>query len=542
MRFKRFSALLLCLLLILPLCPAALAAGENAVKLSTPEDLQMLGTNPDGNYILTADIDMAGVDWVPAAFSGTLDGNGHSIYNLRVNTVGMTRANTVDGNDKVYDSVFAGLFSVLTDATVTGLTLRGEEIQVESAVHCFAGGIAGYVKNAVIENCAVLDTRITLVAACQPEESNPRTSCNAGVGGVAGFGTGRFQSCTVDVTLVFDDQCASTLRCEEFMGGIISCGNGDIHDCAVTIDGYDACRGYAHNGGLVGMFYLYDKGETAGTITGCAVDGAITFFEDNADRRAYCQPFVGELLTYTDMRECSQTFNRNELFDYTVRLYPEKCGSPSLVETRTEPNCDSWGYTTHSCTVCGNSWRDDFTPPVHSLGDWEITVAATFTDSGERQRRCTLCGQVVEREPIAPHTAGDWVLVREPDYGVDGLRQRFCTDCGQVLEEESIPGKIAAHTVILVPSLLSMAYKDTAVLSAEIYPQGADDSIVYYSSSDEKVATVDTDGTVHAVGRGSAVITALSADGQASAQCPVTVDFTPKQWAIKILLFGWIWY
>ncbi len=542
MRFKRFSAFLLCLLLILPLCPAALAAEESAVKLSTPEDLQMLGMNPDGNYILTADIDMAGVDWVPAAFSGTLDGNGHSIYNLRVNTVGMTRANTVDGNDKIYDSVFAGFFSVLTGATVTGLTLRGEEIQAESSVHCFVGGIAGYVKNAVIENCSVLDTRITLVAACQPEESNPRTSCNAGVGGLAGFGTGTFRNCTADVTLVFDDQCAPTLRCEEFMGGILSCGNGDIHDCTVAIDGYDACRGYAHNGGLVGMFYLYDKGEIAGTITGCTVDGAITFFEDNADRRAYCQPFVGELLTYTDMRECSQTFHRNELFDYTVRLYPEKCDAPSLVETRTEPNCESWGYTTYSCTVCGNSWRDDFTPPVHSLGDWEITVAATLTDSGERQRRCTLCGQVVEREPVAPHIPGDWVTVREPDYGQDGLRQRFCTDCGQVLEEESIPGKIAAHTVILVPSLLSMAYKDTAVLSAEIYPQGADDSIVYYSSSDEKVATVDTDGTVHAVGRGSAVITALSADGQASAQCPVTVDFTPKQWAIKILLFGWIWY
>lgn len=542
MLFKRISAIFLCMLLILSLCPAALAEGENAVKLATPEDLQRLGMAPDGNYILTADIDMAGVDWLPAAFSGTLNGNGHCIYNLSVTTVGMTRANTVDGNDKVYESVFAGLFSVLTDALVTDLTIRGADICVESQIHCFAGGIAGYVKNSEISNCSVLDSRITLISACQPEAGNPRTSCNAGVGGIAGFGTGTFRNCTADVTLVFDDQCSSSLRCEEFMGGILSCGNGDIHDCSVTIDGYDACRGYAHNGGLVGMFYLYDKNETAGTISGCSVDGTITFFEDNADRRAYCQPFVGELLTWTDMSNCSQTFRRNELFDYTVRLYPEKCEAPSLVETRTEPSCESWGYTTHSCTVCGNSWKDDFTPPVHAPGDWVVTVPATYTESGERERSCTLCGQVIEREPIAPHVAGDWVVVREPDYGVDGLRQRFCTDCGQVLEEEAIPGKIAAHTLILVPSLLTLYYKDTAVLAPEVYPEGADSSVVYFSSSDENVATVDTDGTVHAVGRGNAIITASSADGHATAECPVTVDYTPKQWLIKTILFGWIWY
>ena len=25
-------------------------------------------------------------------------------------------------------------------------------------------------------------------------------------------------------------------------------------------------------------------------------------------------------------------------------------------------------------------------------------------------------------------------------------------------------------------------------------------------------------------------------------ECPVTVDYTPKQWLIKTILFGWIWY
>ena len=48
-------------------------------KVSTYEDLAAIADKPDGKYLLTQDIDMAGRDWTPFTFTGTLDGNGHSI-------------------------------------------------------------------------------------------------------------------------------------------------------------------------------------------------------------------------------------------------------------------------------------------------------------------------------------------------------------------------------------------------------------------------------------------------------------------------------
>lgn len=60
-----------------------------------------------------------------------------------------------------------------------------------------------------------------------------------------------------------------------------------------------------------------------------------------------------------------------------------------------------------------------------------------------------------------------------------------------------------------------------------------------WSSSNKKVATVDSKGNVKAVGRGSAVITATV--GDVSVDCKVTVKFTFGQWLLYIICFGWIW-
>lgn len=60
-----------------------------------------------------------------------------------------------------------------------------------------------------------------------------------------------------------------------------------------------------------------------------------------------------------------------------------------------------------------------------------------------------------------------------------------------------------------------------------------------WSSSNTKVATVDQDGNVKAVGKGSAVITATL--GSTTATCDVTVKFNFGQWLLFIFCFGWIW-
>ena len=76
------------------------------------------------------DIDMTGVEWTPWNFSGTFDGNGHSILNLSVKTVSKKTMKTYDGNRKEYETYGAGFFGVLTGAKVTGLDIYGARIEI----------------------------------------------------------------------------------------------------------------------------------------------------------------------------------------------------------------------------------------------------------------------------------------------------------------------------------------------------------------------------------------------------------------------------
>ncbi|MFR8111126.1 MAG: Ig-like domain-containing protein [Blautia wexlerae] len=74
------------------------------------------------------------------------------------------------------------------------------------------------------------------------------------------------------------------------------------------------------------------------------------------------------------------------------------------------------------------------------------------------------------------------------------------------------------------PDTLTLTKKgETAQLTAEVTPSYADNKRVTWQSSDEKVATVDENGKVTAVGNGTATITATSVSGSYTATVSVTV-------------------
>ena len=74
------------------------------------------------------------------------------------------------------------------------------------------------------------------------------------------------------------------------------------------------------------------------------------------------------------------------------------------------------------------------------------------------------------------------------------------------------------------PDTLTLTKKgETAQLTAEVTPSYADNKRVIWQSSDEKVATVDENGKVTAVGNGTATITATSVSGSYTATVSVTV-------------------
>ena len=80
-------------------------------------------------------------------------------------------------------------------------------------------------------------------------------------------------------------------------------------------------------------------------------------------------------------------------------------------------------------------------------------------------------------------------------------------------------------SLVLNPAELSMAQNATPIKIAAVFaPEQATVTTLEWSTSDDKVATVSTDGTVTPVGLGKATITAATTDGNnVSATCSVTV-------------------
>lgn len=87
-------------------------------------------------FKLASDIDLNDKNWLPFEFRGYLNGNGYTIYNLKI-------SREVDN---------LGLFSYLY-GTVENLRINGVEIQ--SPRNSNIGALAGEARNAIINNCEV---------------------------------------------------------------------------------------------------------------------------------------------------------------------------------------------------------------------------------------------------------------------------------------------------------------------------------------------------------------------------------------------------
>ena len=147
---KKTLALVLTLCLLLT--TAAISAAETAVDeqtsavysgvigISTVEELAAVNSNLAGNYVLTADIDLGGAEWTPIgsfvqlgtegeeaetpdpayAFTGTFDGQGHTVSNFVINQP----EGWAVGLFSVISNTRIGNFSV-KNAKVTGTTITG---------------------------------------------------------------------------------------------------------------------------------------------------------------------------------------------------------------------------------------------------------------------------------------------------------------------------------------------------------------------------------------------------------------------------------
>ncbi len=386
---------------------SAKADGE-AINIYTVDDLLAVSENTNAEYILMNDIDMAGIEWTPIDFTGNFDGNNHAILNLSVKSTSTEIRTTYDGNYKTYDTCFAGLFGVLENATVKNLTLKGINVTVNKEEPCFIGSIAGFAEKSSIENCSIDGTLRLDVSAKM-----------FGVGGIVGYGgDGSITSTNADVTLICIDHDKEN-RDEQFMGGGYSAGYLDVDKCFIKIDGYDSDHGYVHDGGLVGMYILYPLGNNyAGYINNTRVEGMITFFEDNTDRRAYCKDFIGEVMNWTyEYVGNSSDFTRNEIKDYSKDLLPHYCEGGNFSKEVIESTCDEFGYTVYKCNDCNEySYKADYTLKNHNLGELSVIEEATTEKEGLSKGVCLDCGaEVYVITPVVEEIIEEPEEIVEPD-------------------------------------------------------------------------------------------------------------------------------
>jgi hypothetical protein len=174
----------------------------------------------------------------------------------------------------------------------------------------------------------------------------------------------------------------------------------------------------------------------------------------------------------------------------------------------TAPTCAAGGYTTHTCAVCGHSYKDSATakrehnwddgviivePTCEGLGTKliscqyddcdasfefktvpalghkydSVVTAPTCTEEGFTTHTCSVCGDsyVDGQTATVAHSFGQWTVTKEASTEAEGEQTRQCA-CGQT-ESRSIPMIAEAddnHTLIIV-----LAVAGIAVIAATIF-------------------------------------------------------------------------
>ena len=99
--------------------------------------------------------------------------------------------------------------------------------------------------------------------------------------------------------------------------------------------------------------------------------------------------------------------------------------------TVTLPTCTEQGYTTYTCTACGDSYIDDYVPANgHTEGEWFRYSAPTCTQEGEMRLCCNVCGEVLGKTAVEKNEHDYTLTVVQPSGGEQGYSLHTCTQCG----------------------------------------------------------------------------------------------------------------
>ncbi|MBR5782831.1 MAG: S-layer homology domain-containing protein [Clostridia bacterium] len=357
MKLRRTVSILLCVLLALSICPFAVA--DTVIEISDAADLDNIRNNLSGNYILTADITLTedffpiglklnnqGTGYQAVAFTGTLDGNGHTISGLSV---------TVDENtDKpfFYIGLFADNDGTIKNLIIDNATFTANVNTTVSAVNVgfFAATCAGTVQNCAVTRSAAQISVDTVIYA----------------GGIAGYHTGRIIDCYFDGTLSATALNGNVINVGGIAGRSYSTESLLQTSLSVgTVTG-DICSDDENK-----IATNQRVGDIAGYISGkvnyvyAKKNNTLAVGQNSAGTADRNQNVFAQLTTQE-----LKTYESFETFDFT-NIWLMKADHPALQITHT-----------------------------HTAGDWQIVTQPTYLKKGLREQCCQSCGATLSTKSI----------------------------------------------------------------------------------------------------------------------------------------------
>ena len=335
-----------------------LSRAEGEILIGSASELRKIGTENayplDGNYRLTADIDLSKDTWTgiggKTGFSGTFDGDGHVINGMHA------------GSEKfaysLKDNHAWGLFPILNEgATVKNLIFRNVHYNgVCTETNTAVGTVAGYTNqnNVTIENVAVLSG--TLNASCV------RQTRVGGIIGVARSSDGTLIRNCYNGALVQGDYTSDAGNCYLSLGGIAG-----FYSSTSVKTGIRSC----FNAGKI----IAKK--TSGTDNFSSV-GAIAAYANTESKPFGDIAVISNCYTLVDSLEYA-VLDSERIQRFASELNPKKVkeipapigGIPSLYEGFLAASNDAWTvsegylpmltpYASHAVSVAGSMEVEEY--------------------------------------------------------------------------------------------------------------------------------------------------------------------------------------
>ncbi len=192
-----------------------------------------------------------------------------------------------------------------------------------------------------------------------------------------------------------------------------------------------------------------EKGYTTYTCSVCG-DSYVADYVDALGHTVVVDPAVAPDCTHTGLTEGSHCSVCNEVLKAQETVPATGHNYNKVV---TEPTCTEKGYTTYTCSVCGDSYVADY---VDALGHTVVVdpaVAPDCTHTGLTEgSHCSVCNTVLKAQETVPATGHNYdKVVTAPTCTEKGYTTYTCSVCGDSYVADYVDA--LGHTVVVDPAV-----------------------------------------------------------------------------------------